>query len=127
MSAYDQVMLETSENNPGVGRKIDFGSYMRQQPVMLAMLAVLGVIFFLAVAGLSRIYHAQRDALGRRWFTRGLTDLKAERFDRAITEFRSALLYSRDEYAYQLNLAEALVGSKRSGEAYSYLVNLWER
>jgi predicted Zn-dependent protease len=42
-------------------------------------------------------------------------------------EFRSALLYSRDNYAYQLNLAEALIGLKRTSEASTYLVNLWDR
>jgi tetratricopeptide (TPR) repeat protein len=106
---------------------MDLRLYIRQQPVMLALLAALGVILFLAVAGLSRAYHAQRDALGNRWFSRGVADLSARRFDRAVTEFRAALLYSRDNYDYQLNLAEALIGMKRTGEAYSYLVNLWDR
>ena len=101
--------------------------YLRRQPVMLAMLAVLGVVFFTAVSGLSRAYHAQRDGLGSRWFARGEADLNAQHFAAAVVEFRSALLYSRDNYDYQLNLAEALIGSKRSGEASTYLVNLWDR
>jgi tetratricopeptide (TPR) repeat protein len=94
---------------------------------MLALLAVLAVIFFLTVTGLSRAYHAQRDSLGNRWFTRGVADLRAGRFDSAVTEFHSALLYSRDDYNYQLDLAEALIGLKRTGEASAYLANLWER
>jgi tetratricopeptide (TPR) repeat protein len=101
--------------------------YLRQQPVMLALLAGLAVVFFLAVTGLSRAYQAQRQSLGSRWFSRGVADLQAQHFDSAVTEFRSALLYSRDNYAYQLNLAEALIGLKRTGEASSYLVNLWDR
>jgi tetratricopeptide (TPR) repeat protein len=109
------------------GRLQDLRSYFRQPPVMLALLAGLAVIFFVAVSGLSRAYQAQREALGQRWFSRGVADLKARRFDSAVMEFRSALLYSRDDYAYQLNLAEALIGLKRTGEAYSYLVNLWDR
>jgi len=120
-------MVDSVENTPAEGTRMDLRSYIRQQPVMLALLAALGVIFFLAVAGLSRAYHAQRDALGNRWFSRGLADLNAGRFDRAVTEFRAALLYSRDNYDYQLNLAEALTGEKRTAEAYSYLVNLWDR
>src|SRR5258708_1890459 len=88
---------------------VDLRGYLRQQPVMLAVLAVLAVIFFLAVTGLSRAYHAQREALGSRWFNRGVADLNAQRFDAAVMEFRSALLYSRDNYSYQLNLAEALI------------------
>jgi len=110
-----------------VTTRFELGFYLRQQPVMLALLAGLGVILFLAVAGLSRAYHTQRDALGNRWFNRGVADLNAGHFDNAVTEFRAALLYSRDNYDYQLNLAEALIGEKRTGEAYSYLVNLWDR
>jgi tetratricopeptide (TPR) repeat protein len=101
--------------------------HFRQQPVMLALLALLAVISFVAVTGLSRAYHAQRDSLGERWFTRGVVDLNARKYDSAVTEFRSALLYSRDNYTYQLNLAEALIGLKRTGEAAAYLANLWER
>jgi tetratricopeptide (TPR) repeat protein len=101
--------------------------YLRQQPVMLVLLAALAVISFLAVTGLSRAYQAQRDSLGERWFTRGAADLSARKYDSAVTEFRSALLYSRDNYTYQLNLAEALIGLKRTGEAEAYLANLWER
>ena len=82
---------------------------------------------FLVVAGLSHIYHAQQESLGNRWFARGVRDLKERRYDRAVTEFRTALLYSRDNYAYQLNLAEALMGMKRTDEAAAYFVNLWER
>jgi tetratricopeptide (TPR) repeat protein len=109
------------------GRLDEVRQYLRQQPVMLALLAGLAVIFFTGVTGLSRAYHAQRDALGSRWFIRGVADLQVQHFDSAVTEFRSALLYSRDNYAYQLNLAEALIGLKHTGEASSYLVNLWDR
>jgi tetratricopeptide (TPR) repeat protein len=101
--------------------------YLRQQPVMLAMLSVLAVLFFLGATGLSRAYYAQRQGLGSRWFNRGMADLRAGRFPSAVTEFRSALLYSRDDFDYQLNLAEALIGMKHTGEASAYLLNLWDR
>ena len=66
-------------------------------------------------------------SLGTRWFTRGVRDLKKQRFQTAVSELRTALLYSRDNYPYQLNLAEALLGEGRRDEASAYLVNLWER
>jgi tetratricopeptide (TPR) repeat protein len=94
---------------------------------MLVLLSILAVIFFLAVTGLSRVYHIQRAALGDRWFFRGVADLNAKHYDSAVTEFRAALLYSRDEYSYQLNLAEALIGLGHTGEAFAYLLNLWDR
>lgn len=120
-------VLESQEDMKASGRLEEIRLYFRQQPVMLALLAVLAVIFFLAVTGLSKAYHAQRDFLGDRWFTRGVADLSARKYDSAVMEFRSALLYSRDNYTYQLNLAEALIGLKRTGEAAAYLTNLWER
>src|SRR5580698_5371523 len=120
-------MSESQGEAMAVGKLTEARQYLRQQPVMLALLAVLAVIFFTGVSGLSRAYHAQRDALGSRWFARGVADLNAQRFAAAVVEFRSALLYSRDNYAYQLNLAEALIGLKRTSEASTYLVNLWDR
>jgi tetratricopeptide (TPR) repeat protein len=105
----------------------NFQSYLRKQPTMLALLLALAVLFFLFVTGLSRAYHAQRESLGDRWFSRGVADLKVKRYDAAVTKFRAALLYSRDNYSYQLNLAEALIGLKRTGEASAYLLNLWDR
>jgi tetratricopeptide (TPR) repeat protein len=106
---------------------LNYRYYFRQQPVMLALLSLIIVVAFLGVAGLSRAYHAQREALGSRWFNRGVADLRAKNFAAAATEFRAALLYSRDDYSYQLNLAEALIGLKHTGEASAYLLNLWDR
>jgi tetratricopeptide (TPR) repeat protein len=110
-----------------VGKRRNFRRYLRQEPVILALLTALAVVFFLAVTALSHIYEAQQEFLGNRWFLRGAADLKQGHFESAVTEFRAALLYSRDSYVYQLDLAEALVGLKRTAEAYAYLINLWER
>ncbi len=108
-------------------REPDGRSYLGREPVSLALLAMLAVACFAGVSALSRIYHAQQTSLGDRWFTRGTADLKGQHFERAVSEFRTALLYSRDNYEYQLNLADALIGLKRTSEAYAYLINLWER
>ena len=101
--------------------------YLRQQPVMLSIVAAIGIVFFLFVTFLSRTYYTQRQSLGNRWFQRGVADLQAKNYAAAVTEFRAALLYSRDDYDYQLNLAEALIGAKHAGEASAYLLNLWDR
>lgn len=120
-------MFGTYGDEVATPRHFNLRFYLRQQPVMLAILSVMVVVFFLFVAGLSRAYYTQRQSLGSRWFNRGVADLKAERFAPAVMEFRTALLYSRDNFDYQMNLAEALVGSKHTGEASAYLLNLWER
>jgi tetratricopeptide (TPR) repeat protein len=101
--------------------------YLRQRPTMLAVFSVLAVVFFLGVTVLSRAHQGQRQAIGERWFHRGIADLNAKHFDAAVTDFRAALLYSPDEYSYQLNLAEALIGEGHTGQASAYLINLWER
>ncbi len=121
-------MLQISKNEAAVeGRRLGLGLYLTREPVILALLSVLAIGFFLAVSGLSRVYHAQQESLANRWFTRGVADLKEQRFDRAVIGFRAALLYSRDNYDYQLNLAGALIGLHRTSEADAYLSNLWER
>jgi tetratricopeptide (TPR) repeat protein len=94
---------------------------------MLALLTGLTIVLFAAVGGLSRLYHAQQGSLAVRWATHGTNDLNASRDQAAITEFRTALLYDRDNGAYQLSLAQALLGLKRTDAAYAYLINLWER
>jgi predicted Zn-dependent protease len=125
MSGFIELGLQGNEM--AAERHFNLRFYLRQQPVMLALLSVLLVIFFLFVTGLSRAYYAQREALGSRWFSRGVTDMNAKNFAAAVTDFRTALLYSRDNYSYQLNLAEALIGLSHTGEASSYLLNLWDR
>lgn len=107
--------------------KRDFSMYLRREPVLLALLSVLAVLATLAVGGLSRMYHAQQDSLAVRWSTRGDTDLKAQRYQSAVTEFRTALLYARGDFNYELNLAQALLGLKRTAEAEAYLLNLWSQ
>jgi tetratricopeptide (TPR) repeat protein len=111
----------------GERKRTDLSSYLAREPVILALLSVLAVVLFLAVTGLSHVYHRQQDFLGQRWYHRGVADLEAHRFGIAVTEFRTALLYSRDSYSYQLDLAEALLGLNKTDEAHAYLINLWDR
>lgn len=101
--------------------------YLRQRPVMLGWLTALAVVFFILVTALTQIYREQRRSLGNRWFERGLAEMQAQRYTPAVMDFRAALLYSRDNYTYQLNLAEALLGMKHTPEASAYLLNLWDR
>jgi len=120
------VLDELQEEMPSP-RLARYRVYLRERPVMLVVLTLAAVVFFLAVSGLSRAHQAQREALGDRWFTRGRSDLNTKRFDAAVTDFRAALLYAPDNYSYQLNLAEALIGQHRTGQASAYLLNLWDR
>ena len=93
----------------------------------MIVLSLLTVVSFLAVGGLAKVYNRQQQFLGDRWFNRGVADLQAGRSEQAVNALRSALLYSRDNYQYQLKLAQALAALHRTDEAYAYLQNLWER
>lgn len=119
--------MSSPEPAPSTTKDSSFAGYLRAEPVLLAVLFALAVVAFTAVTGLSRLYFAQQDSLGKRWFARGVADLAEHHYDAAELEFRTALRYSRDEYSYQLNLAEALLGLKRTPEAEAYLLNLFER
>src|SRR5579864_42156 len=115
------------DNLSAIRDRLNLRPYLTREPVILALLSALVVVLFLAVTGLSRLYHAQQESLANRWFMRGSTDLNAGHYSGAAGDFRTALLYSRDNYISQLNLAEALIGLKRMTEAQAYLTNLWER
>lgn len=106
---------------------LDLSHYVSREPVILTLLAGLAIVATLAVAGLSRMYDAQQESLANRWYSRGTADLNAKQFQPAVADFRTALLYSRDNFAYQLDLAEALLGQKRTQEASAYLLNLRDR
>jgi tetratricopeptide (TPR) repeat protein len=108
-------------------RRLDLAPYVKREPVTLAILTGMAIVFFLAVSALSRGYLAQRESLAERWAARGVNDLNAARYVPAVEDFRTALLYDRDNSAYQLNLSQALMGLHRDNEAEAYLVNLWER
>jgi tetratricopeptide (TPR) repeat protein len=118
--------VTTSQENTAAVKKWSVPVYLTSEPVLLAALSGLAVVFCLAVTGLSRLYHSQQDSLGTRWYQRGVADLNAKKYESAMLEFRTALRYSRDDYDYQLGLAQSLIGLQRTQEAESYLINLWD-
>ena len=101
--------------------------YSAREPIILLVLTLLAVVFFAAVSALSAKFHRQQNLLGEKWFWRAVRDREAGHLDRAVGEFQAAELYSRDNFQYQLNLAQTLAAQGRTDEAYSYLVNLRER
>jgi tetratricopeptide (TPR) repeat protein len=101
--------------------------YAAREPLVVLVLAAIAIAFFFAAAGLSRMHDAQETAQGSNWFYKGTADLKAGRAEQAVNEFHAALTYSRDNYGYQLGLAQALLALNRTEEALQYLVNLWQR
>ncbi len=96
-------------------------------PVVITALALVVVLGFILVSRLVNRFSEQQKALARHLFSQGQLDLRSGHPDRAIEEFRAALLYDRDNFDYQLSLARALRDTGRTTESESYLVSLWER
>lgn len=106
---------------------VEDGTELPRQPVSLALLFVLAIVFFTFVTALSEVYHNRQNALAVNSYAQGVADLNGGRFALAVDEFRSALRYSPDNFEYELSLAEALLGLKRTEEAHEYLNTLRER
>ncbi|HEU5351886.1 MAG TPA: tetratricopeptide repeat protein [Terracidiphilus sp.] len=102
----------------------------RREPLTLFLLTGLAIILVAIVALFSRLYHAKLESLAEEWSSRGSADLDAHHYADAVVDYRTALLYDRDNDSYQLNLAEALIGHNgkdETDEAATYLINLWDR
>src|ERR1051325_9849326 len=116
-------MNEQTLNNDNGGLRW----YVSREPLILLFLSAIAVVFFLAVAGLSNIYHRQQEQIANRYYAEGQANLKGGKLDQAIREFRAALSYSRGNFWYRLSLAQALSAQHRFDEASAYLENLWQQ
>lgn len=101
------------------------GAY-RTETIFLLSLVVL-TILFLVTGFAAQMYHAKEKALGEEWNLRGSTDLKDGQPEKAIVDFRTALVYYRENDACELSLAKALLAAKHVEEARAHLTRLWER
>jgi tetratricopeptide (TPR) repeat protein len=93
---------------------------------ILALSALALIILFTVVGFASNLYHQKRTALALEWYGRGEADLKTHNARRAIDDFRTALVYSRQNDLYRLRLAEALIAAGSLDEARTYLLNVWD-
>lgn len=89
-------------------------------------LLLIGGALFGAAAALTSGFHAREQQLAREWYERGRNELAAGDSGQAITDFRSALLYARDDRDYRMALAEALARSHQYSQAEAYFRSLLE-
>ena len=100
--------------------------WWRNDAVIFAALLATAVVAFGATYGITKSYARREDALARRWYSRGEQDLASGKAKNAVTDFRTALLYSRDNPQFRLRLAEALAADNDTPQAIAYFLNLWE-
>lgn len=104
------------------GRPLRLG----QQPIVLMGVAVIAAALWTATHFFTRAYVARQDHLARDWFQHGQADVEAGRLASAIADYRTALAYSHDNFAYRLRLAQALVAAHQWRQAEAYLLALWD-
>ncbi len=105
-------------------KKLD--AIAHKPPVVLVALLVVASVAFAAVHRLVNRFDSRQRVLAAQTFYRGLEEQRGKNFEAAITDFRTALSYDRDNYTYELSLAKALIASQHFDEAETYLAGLAE-
>lgn len=94
---------------------------------ILVLIFLVMVLFF----GLTRLvvssYRARQGALAQQWSGQGDTAAQAGSFQKAVQDYRTALIYSSGNKSYEMKLAEALLGASQFGEARAYLQSLLDQ
>jgi tetratricopeptide (TPR) repeat protein len=103
--------------------------FAHKPPVVLIALTVITVLGFIGVGRLVRAFDSRQHTLAAEMYHRGLIDRNQRDFKLAANHFRTALSFDRNNYVYQLNLAESLaaLGKDYDEQARAYLLNLWDR
>jgi tetratricopeptide (TPR) repeat protein len=96
-------------------------------PVVLVALLVIAIASFAGVHRLVNRFESRQRVLAAQVFYRGLEEQRNGNFESAMADFRAALSYDANNYAYELSLARALIASQRYDEAETYLASLAER
>lgn len=92
------------------------------------------IVFFTVTAFASRFYHETQRSLARHWYARGEAALASGHSVEAAEDFRTALVYSRENGdktgssdAYEFELAKALAAQGQIEQARAYLFEAAER
>lgn len=98
---------------------------LRREPLVLVSVIAITAALWTITYFVTRAYAARQGHLAREWFQRGQADLRDRRLEQAVKAFQTAIVYSPDNFAYRLHLAQALVADQRFRQAEAYLLALW--
>jgi tetratricopeptide (TPR) repeat protein len=103
--------------------------FAHKPAVVLVALLLIAVLGFVTVGRLVRAFDSRQRTIAAEMYHRGLIDRNNRDFKLAANHFRTALSFDRNNYVYQLNLAESLasLGNNYDEQARTYLLNLWDR
>jgi tetratricopeptide (TPR) repeat protein len=92
----------------------------------LLLLSVLVLIIMFSITTFSvKAYRGKEHELAQKWYVSGERELNAGHAEAALGDFRSALVYSRNDPLIELQLARALSAAGHLYEARAYLLGLW--
>ena len=97
-----------------------------RRPIYVVWLSLLAVAFFTFTFFINRLHAQRQRQLSVYWFQQGENALMQERPHQAISDLRTALLYSHDNPNYLFALAQALEAEGQVLEARSYFLGLLE-
>lgn len=95
-----------------------------RRPIYIVWLSLLAVALFAFTFAVNRLYARKQQQLSVYWFQQGQNAIAESRPDRAISDLRTALVYSHDNEQYLFTLAQALEAAGYRDEARSYLLTL---
>lgn len=101
--------------------------HLGREPVLLVWLIAIAIAMFFVVSILSRAYTSHSQAKASEWHSQGIAELRAGNTSKAVNDFRVALSYWRDNFEYQVTLANSLATLNQPAEAKVYLTTLWQR
>jgi tetratricopeptide (TPR) repeat protein len=99
-------------------------SASRNELLLLSTLAL--IILFSVTTFLVKTYRDKERELAQKWYVSGERELSAGHAEAALADFRSALVYSRNDPLIELQLARALYAAGHLHEARAYWLGLWE-
>jgi tetratricopeptide (TPR) repeat protein len=97
-----------------------------RRPIYIVWLSLLAGIFFAFTFSVNRLYAEKQHYLSVHWFEQGQDALANNKPQEAISDLRTALLYSHENSHYVFVLAQALAAADRVGEARSYFLSMLE-
>jgi tetratricopeptide (TPR) repeat protein len=99
---------------------------LAKAPWLILTLLAIGVGLFAITYNATTAYRNCELQLADSWYHRGETDLANGRAEDAVTDFRTALNYDREQPSYRLRLAEALLAARHDNQAYAYFESLYD-
>ncbi len=100
--------------------------WWRKDATVFAALLAIAAVAFTATYFISKSYGRKQESLARHWLQEGDSSLQAGAPQKAVGEYRTALLYSHDDTTYRLRLAQALAASGETAQAIAYFQSLLE-